>query len=130
MKMLSFLARGTKMVFDLDSNEAGIRRFIGRKHDRTKGFKGVDEHGNSFMSGGWPSTGMPHSVSARGEYLLACRNCDLWAADEETADYCGVAYDPAFGGEYEPETLPEAEHDEMHAMEQHVDVHESDIKPA
>lgn len=100
MTTLKFLSRGTAMVFDLDSHEAGVRRFVGRKHDKTIGHEGRDENGNKTMSGGWPSTHAPQTVPARGEYLLSCQGGDLWAADEATASYCSVKFDPSFGGEH------------------------------
>lgn len=101
MKTLSFLARGSAMVFDLDAHENGVRRFVGRKHDKAIGFPSKDKDGNVTMSGGWPALHEAQAVSARGEYLLACRNGDLWPADEATAQYCGVKFDPRYGGEHE-----------------------------
>ncbi len=100
MKTLKFLSRGMAMCFDLEAQAAKTMRFIGRRHDATIGHEGRDENGNKFMSGGWPSTGLPQEVPARGEYLTACKDGDLWAADEETAKYCGVKFDPDFGGEH------------------------------
>jgi hypothetical protein len=89
------------MCFDLEAQENRMLRYIGRRHDATIGFEGRDENGVKFMSGGYPSTDKPQVVPARGEYLLACRDGDLWAADQATADYCGVKFDPTFGGERE-----------------------------
>ncbi len=100
MKKLKFLSRGTNLCIDLEAQTAGILRFIGRKHDPSIGFQGVDENGNKFMSGGYPSTGKAQEVPARAEYMFAGRDGDLWPADEETASYCGVAFDPHFGGEH------------------------------
>ena len=100
MKTLRFFSRGTAMCFDLEAQDAGVRRYIGRKHDKTLGHEGKDDYGNKVMSGGWPSTSKAQEVPARGEYLMACRDGDLWAADEETAAYCGVKFDPDFGGEH------------------------------
>ncbi len=105
MQTLKFLARGTAMCFDLEAQEARTLRYIGRRHDATIGHEGRDEYGNKFMSGGWPAKSTPQEVPARGEYMLACKDGDLWAADEATALYCGVKFDPDFGGEYD---LPDA----------------------
>src|SRR5690348_7889985 len=108
MQMLKFLSRGNAMVFDLDLHDVGVRRFIGRRHDKTVGFAGKDENGNPTMSGGWPSTSKPQEVPARGEYMMACKDGDLWAADEATAKYCGVKFDPKFGGEHDWPAAPAA----------------------
>ncbi len=100
MKTLKFFSRGLSMCFDLEAQAGGILRFLGRKHDSTIGNPGVDMHGKSYMSGGWPSTGQAHEVPARAEYMNACKDGDLWPADQETADFCGVKFDPSFGGEH------------------------------
>lgn len=107
-KKLRVLARGTAMVFDLERHEAGVRRFIGRKHDRTLGavfverdHTGVD---NQHRQGGWPASHHPREpdeVPYRAEYLFAIRDGDLWPADKATADICGVPFDPTFGGDYD-----------------------------
>lgn len=101
---LNVLARGTAMVFDLERHEAGVRRFVGRKHDRTLGFPDKDINGNVFMSGGWPPShgpAEPDAVPSRAEYVSAVRDGDLWAADEATAKHCGVKFDALFGGEFD-----------------------------
>jgi hypothetical protein len=82
---LRFFSRGTAMAADLEALEAGVKKFIGRRHDRTMGAEFQDEHGNKFKTGGWPSTGAAQEVPARGEYIMACKDGDVWAADEETA---------------------------------------------
>ncbi len=106
MKTLRFLSRGMAMSFDHEAVANGILRFVGRKHDSTIGYAGKDASGNKFMSGGYPSTGVPQEVPARGEYIMACRDKDLWAADEETAKHCGVEFDPTFGGEHDLPSVP------------------------
>ncbi len=100
MQTLKFLSRGTAMCFDLEAQEARTLRFIGRWHDTTIGHAGFDENGVKFMSGGWPSTHKAQEVPARAEYLWACKDGDLWAADEATAKYCGVKFDPTYGEEH------------------------------
>lgn len=118
-KKLRVLARGDRTVFDLERHEAGIRRYVGRKHDRTLGvvFTERDAGGtdNQHRQGGWPAShkpAEPDELPYRAEYLFAIRDGDLWAADKETADICGVAFDPTFGGEYDvapvPSSLPAA----------------------
>ena len=103
MKTLRFFPRGTAMVFDLDAHEAGIRRFVGRRLDRSLGQAEKDASGNHIgMTGGWPPHEKPQEVQARAEYVSACKDGDLWAADEETAQFCGVPFDPKFGGEHDP----------------------------
>lgn len=97
--MFKFYARGKAMVFDLEAHDQGIRKFIGRRHDRTLGFPEYDENGNKFMTGGWPATETPQEVPERAEYIQACRDGDLWPADEATARACGVKFDPTLGGE-------------------------------
>ena len=121
MKTLRVLARetarGPAMVFDLESHENGVRRYVGRKHDRTLGASFVDDAGNAQKQGGWPPSHTPANpdvVPYRAEYGNAVRDGSLWAADEETAAHCGVVFDPTFGGDYdhvratapEPETAP------------------------
>ena len=107
-KKMRVLARGTAMVFDLERHEAGVRRFVGRKHDRTLGsvFRERDASGteNEHRQGGWPAShhpGQPDEVPYRAEYHFALRDGDLWAADKATADMCGVEFDPDFDGEYD-----------------------------
>ena len=112
MKKLRVLARGTAMVFDLERHDAGVRRFVGRKHDRTLGSATRDESGNEVRQGGWPPSHKPvepDEVPFRAEYMLAVRDGDLWPADEESAALCGVKFDPKFGGEYDHEFAAEKE---------------------
>jgi hypothetical protein len=90
MKKLRVRARGTAMVPNMEALDAGARRFIGRVFDPTLG-----------PAGGWPASPDITEVPRRAEYLFAVRDGDLWAADEETAQFCGVKFDPSFGGEGE-----------------------------
>lgn len=104
MKKLRVLARGTAMVFDLERHEAGVRRFVGRKHDRTLGAAFRDETGAEMRQGGWPPSHHPDEADElpyRAEYVQAVKDGDLWAADTETAALCGVKFDADFGGEYD-----------------------------
>ena len=101
---LRVLAKGTAMVPHLESFEAGTKRFIGRKHDRTLGAAFRDENGQEQRQGGWPpahSPANPHAVDDRAEYRQHVKEGDLWAADEMTAAACGVKFDKTFGGEYQ-----------------------------
>jgi hypothetical protein len=100
MQSLKFYSRGMDLCVDFEAHSAGTLRFIGRRHDSTIGHEGRDEHGNKFKSGGWPSTDAPQTVPARAEYAKACQDKSLWPADQATADYCGVPFDPDFGGEH------------------------------
>lgn len=102
---LRVLARGAAMVFDLERHDAGVRRFVGRKHDTSMGYAYRDEFGNEKKSGGWPAShgpAHPDEVPYRAEYVQALKDGDLWPADEETARAAGVKFDPKFGGEHEP----------------------------
>lgn len=108
-RKLRVLARGTAMVFDYERHESGVRRFVGRKHDPSLGYAFKDDAGNLVKTGGWPpshSPASPDSVPYRAEYLQALKDGDLWPADKETADYCGVPFDPTFGGEYDHLAAP------------------------
>ena len=107
-KKLRVLAREGRMVFDLERHGAGIRRYVGRKHDRTLGavFREMDEGGteNEYRQGGWPAShkpAEPDEMPDRVEYRNALRDGDLWPADKETADLVGIPFDPKFGGEYD-----------------------------
>lgn len=110
---LKLKARGTALIVDHKAMSAGARRFIGRKHDATIG-----------RNGGWPPADKPAEVSNTDEfaadYRRAVKHGDLWAADEATAEACGVKFDPLFGEQpappeqhVDPEPAP--------AAEQHVD---------
>jgi hypothetical protein len=77
---LKLLAVGNKMINDHDALEAGTCRYIGRKWDgKLKGF---------------PPTSEPSVVKVRSEYVKAVQEGDLAPADQETADYCNVPFNP------------------------------------
>lgn len=91
---MKFYARGSALVPDLEAHEARVRRFVGRRHDRAGGLKGMDENGNVFMTGAWPATDHPQEVPYRAEYVQAAKEGDLHPADEETARICGLRFSP------------------------------------
>lgn len=90
---LRFRARGTALVQNLDAMEARIKRFIGFKYTQ------LEAPTQENPDGRWAfvPTNEVAEVPARGEYVKACRDGDLWPADAETAAYCGVSFDPNFG---------------------------------
>jgi len=95
---LSFRARGTDMVQDLEAMEAGIRRYIGRKAVNKDGAQA----GSVADLVGWVSTDAAQEVPYRHEYVRAARDGGLWCADKATADACGVEFDPSFGAAPKP----------------------------
>ena len=95
---LKFLARGTAMVPDIDAQDRNIRRFIARRFDALIGEPFSDpQTGESKMSGGFVPTQEPETVKFHHEYVRECKAGGLWPADKETADVCGVPFDPSFG---------------------------------
>lgn len=95
---LRFRARGTAMVQNHERLDAGINAFVGRK------FGPVKDKPGRF---GFDATNETEEVPFRAEYVKACADGDLWAADEETAKHCNhyakahglasVTLDPTFG---------------------------------
>jgi hypothetical protein len=83
-KMLRVRAAGTALVVDLDAQEAGARRFVGRAHQAT--------HADGRTE--WAPSPEPHAVRARPEYLDALRAGELEPADEATAKAAGLAWTP------------------------------------
>ncbi len=84
---LRFFARGEALVCDFDAMDRTpvLRRMIGRKFEQvTPG------------QWGWVPTGKAEEVRARAEVIKACKDGDLWPADEATAAACGVAFDPSY----------------------------------
>lgn len=88
-----FRARGTALVMNIAAMEARIKRFIGRKYTK------VSDDPEQW---GFVPTGEDDEVEYHGEYLKACKDGDLWPADKATADFCGVPFDPTFGGSVKP----------------------------
>lgn len=85
-KKLRFRARGEALVQNFERLDAGIKSFVGRKYVEALpgqwGFRPTDED---------------EEVAYGSEYVRACKEESLWAADEETAKACGVKFDPHFG---------------------------------
>ena len=86
MKKLRFRARGSALCQHFERLDAGIKSFVGRRVQEV-------EPGQF----GFVPTGETEEVPYRAEYVRACKDGDLWAADQETADACGVPFDPLFG---------------------------------
>lgn len=108
---LRFLAKGTGMVPDYESQRAGVRRFHGYRHDPTLGpkYQVLDERGQAtgmtanhgaFVKQLGEVVEVPFQSQHRAEYLRHLRDGDLWPADEFTASQCGVKFDPNFGDEH------------------------------
>ena len=89
-KKLRFHARGDALVQNFEHLEAGIKSFLGRK------FKEVEPGQYGFVP-----TGEVSEVKYCAEYVKACKDGDLYPADEETAKACGVAFDSSFDVEKE-----------------------------
>lgn len=89
---LSVKARGTAMQPDFDAMRQGHKRFVGRVLDRNYEVDGEKRWA-------YVPTGEVHEVPSLHEYVQAVKQGDLWAADEATAAYCGVVFDPHFGAE-------------------------------
>lgn len=95
MQKLRVKARGSAMCPDYEAMEARTRRYIGRKLVLGEAFK--DAEGEDRRRAEFHPTGEVHEIPVRHEYVLAVKDGDLWAADEDTAKYCNVAFDPLFG---------------------------------
>jgi hypothetical protein len=80
-------ARGTALVCRLESMNASPRHFIGREWIETDGVHALHPSDEDSV------------VANRAEYRQAVKDGSLWAADEDTARACGVAFDPALGDE-------------------------------
>lgn len=96
MAKLRFYARGTALVADVHAQEHPthpVRRFIGRRWQEV-------------LPGQWAwcPTEKPQECDYHHDLARACRDGDLWPADEETAKACGAGFDPEFAGE-EHETI-------------------------
>ena len=78
-------ARGAALVQKLEAMASSPRQFIGREWVFVDGQHGLK------------ATGEDVEIADRAEYRQAIREGSLWAADRETADACGVAFDPNFG---------------------------------
>lgn len=85
-RMLRVRARGTASVPNYEAQEAGTRRFIGRKY--------IEVEPGQW---GFAPTGETEEVPLQSDYLKAIKDGDLWPADRETADIAGVEFDATFG---------------------------------
>lgn len=119
---LRVLARGNVLVLDTDfARQTGAKRYIGRKTVSAWNIDDLpaDEPGhiqrNEFLQRGdqpiphtaHPKSSEPASIDLRSSHpetvrfiLKTIKSGGLWPADKETAQYCGVPFDPSFGGEY------------------------------
>jgi hypothetical protein len=77
-------------VPDIDAQRAGVRRFVGRRTELPQ----TPDAGYMFA---FVPTGESVSIPAYIEYVRCVQQGDLWPADEDTAKYCNVAFDPHFG---------------------------------
>lgn len=92
---LRFHARGSALVQNFEHLEAGKKSFLGRRYTQLAAPDTNDPE--DFGTWGFAPTGSVAEVPYRAEYVKACKDGDLWPADEETAKACGVAFDPHFG---------------------------------
>lgn len=90
-KKLRFRARGTALVQNHARLDAGIKSFVGRKYTKVESEPGAEEQW------GFAPTGADEEVAYASEYVRACKDGELYAADEETAKACGVKFDSNFG---------------------------------
>ncbi len=87
-KTLRVRARGVALVHRIEGMNSQVRQFVGRQ------FVTLPEGGE-----GWAPVKDDTELPNRAEYRQAVKECALWAADEETAEACGVNFDPDFGEE-------------------------------
>jgi hypothetical protein len=85
---VKFYARGTAQVTDPHAQDRGVRRCVGRRWQEVTTGRWA-----------WVPTEDPQEIDYHHDLAKACRDGDLWAADEATAKACGVPFDPSFGGE-------------------------------
>ncbi len=89
-QILRFYAKGDAVQPDPHGAEAEPqrRRAIARKHQEVTPGKWA-----------WVATAEPETCKYHHDLVKACKDGDLWAADEATAKICGVKWDPTYGGE-------------------------------
>jgi hypothetical protein len=116
---LRVLSRGLAKVQDYRSlMEARTNRFVGWRWDGTLGPEFVDAlSGETKHHGGHVKkvdevTEIAADDPHREEYVRHLKDGDLWAADPETAQAAGIAFEPHFLGEH-PETM--TQHAEAYA---------------
>lgn len=87
-------ARGKALCPDFAAMDRGVRRMIGRNYQEV-----------SPGQWGWVPSGEDDLVEKSREVAYALADGDLWAADEETAQWASsisrksVDFDKSFGGE-------------------------------
>jgi hypothetical protein len=121
MKQLRVLSRAGIIVLDVvHAQQTGARRYVGRKtitawkEDELPPGEPSHIQSNTFLEPGdkpiphtaYPRISTPSVVPADRYFIKAIKNGELWAADEETARICGVAFDPTFGGDHPSLTKP------------------------
>ena len=95
---LRFYCKGTALITDPHAQDRGLRRFVGRAWRQIAPPIGVgpNAHPGTWV---WAPTGEVEEIDFHFDLLQACRDGELWAADEATAKTCGVPFDPEFGDE-------------------------------
>lgn len=79
--VLTVKAVGSAMVPNYEALDAGILRFVGRRHDASVG-----------PNGAWVGTGEVVTLPARAEYVQEVKAGTLAPCDAETARACGVPF--------------------------------------
>jgi hypothetical protein len=79
--VLTVKAVGSAMVPDYAALDAGILRFVGRRHDASVG-----------ANGAWVGTGDAVTLPMRAEYVQEVQAGALVPCDAETARACGVPF--------------------------------------
>ena len=118
---LRFLSKGSAMVPNYAHQAAGIRSFVGYKHDSEIGPMVPQQ---DPLTGEWEGPARPAGGFVRQvgdafecestsrfaiEYVRHCRvDNDLWPADVATARFCGVDFVEGFAGEHSDEAKAKA----------------------
>ena len=87
------------MVPDIDAMNGHRRAFVGRFLDKSQGEKYIDAEKIERQQAVFAEKAEHSEVPSYVEYVRSVKEGDLWAADQATADYCGVKFDPSFGDE-------------------------------
>lgn len=120
METLRVLSRGHRLVLDLVyAKQTNSRRYLGRtavqsfKLDELPKGEPRHEAHNAYLAR--DEAPMPHYAFPKNdavveipapphefgkEYLDEIKAGNLWPADEATAAFCGVKFDPQFGGDH------------------------------
>jgi hypothetical protein len=98
LKILKVVARAGRIISDRHALEAGARRFVGRGHFPSLTLSAEEKvRLPSFVDkpGVIPPRKLPFvEVRHHHDYVHALRHGDLVAVDEETAQACGVKFQP------------------------------------